>query len=89
MPSSGIAMSQQPRHFPPALGDSLLSRRLSTSDVCGILNKSRQTVWRMVRDGRFPPPERIAGFDSNLWREPVVQKWLEQNIEPYPHRTRT
>jgi len=36
----------------------------------------RTTMWRWIRDGKFPPPLRIA---SRLrWRLSVVQKWISE-----------
>lgn len=38
--------------------------------------KSRSTLWRWCRDGRFPKPERI-GPNSIAWRQSAVSAWVK------------
>lgn len=42
--------------------------------------KSRQTIWRWVRAGKFPPPSKIG--NRNAWLESVVDKWLDDIFSP-------
>ena len=36
----------------------------------------RTTIWRMVKDERFPAPVRI-GKNGIAWRSDEIQKWIE------------
>ena len=36
-----------------------------TSDFCDDYGVSTMTIWRWVRDGRLPPPQKING--RNYW----------------------
>lgn len=36
---------------------------------------SRQTIWRWVRSGKFPPPSKIG--NRNAWLESVIDQWLD------------
>jgi prophage regulatory protein len=36
----------------------------------------RTTIWRMVKDGRFPAPVRI-GKNGIAWRSDEVQNWIK------------
>ena len=40
------------------------------------LNVSRVTIWRMVREGRFPP-KLDTGGKLSVWRRRDVEAWLE------------
>lgn len=44
----------------------------------GILHLSRTTLWRMVRDERFPSPVHISS-GITAWRVADVRKWQEKN----------
>lgn len=35
---------------------------------------SRTTVWRMVKSGELPPPQKISDRSVG-WQEPVIEKW--------------
>lgn len=35
--------------------------RIGLSDVCELLGRHRQSLWRYVRDGRMPRPQKILG----------------------------
>ncbi len=44
-----------------------------------VLNKvglSRSTIWRKVRDGKFPPPVLLGG-NSIGWFNHEIEEWLE------------
>ncbi len=35
---------------------------------------SRTTLWRMVKNGELPPPQKISDRSVG-WQEPVIEKW--------------
>lgn len=41
------------------------------------LNCGEPTVWRMVGDGRLPPPSLRLGQRCTLWRWADVEKFLQ------------
>jgi prophage regulatory protein len=45
--------------------------------IPGILPVSSATLWRMVKDGRFPKPVKLSA-GVTAWRAADVQQWLEQ-----------
>jgi predicted DNA-binding transcriptional regulator AlpA len=45
-------------------------QRLRIPRVCELTGWSRATLYRRVRDGKFPPPERDG--DISFWRAAVV-----------------
>ena len=42
------------------------------------LNISRSTIWRWVREGKFPPPIQL-GPNVSAWRETDIQHWLDRS----------
>ena len=53
-------------------------------EVAERLTVAPATVWRWVREGRFPPPIRIGKMVS-IWPEDVIAKWfLERQMKPAP-----
>jgi len=44
-------------------------------EVCGLLKKSRTTLWRWIRSGHFPQPLKI-GPNSLAWTEDQVTQWI-------------
>lgn len=42
-----------------------------------ILPFSGTTLWRMVRDGNFPPPSKL-GTAVTAWRVGAVRAWLRE-----------
>ncbi len=49
--------------------------RLNRKDMEIILNRKRQTIWRMIKSGELPAPDYINNQMS--WRESVVQNYLD------------
>lgn len=47
---------------------------LTTADLCSILRVSRETIARMERDGRLPPPIRIGR--KKVWLNDAVSAIL-------------
>ena len=51
---------------------------LRIDDVVALVNMSRATVWRRVRDDQFPHPVRLGGANSRAvgWRRSEVEAWI-------------
>lgn len=49
---------------------------LKTSEVCELLGRGRTWLWRQVRDGKFPQPDRLGS--SVRFRSDVVAGAMEQ-----------
>ena len=45
---------------------------------------SRETTWRMVKEGRFPKPFKMEGGVRNLWLESTVDKFLADRANDRP-----
>ena len=52
---------------------------LSTKQICELTGCNRVTVWRMVRDGRFPAPIQITGNKIG-WLQSDYQDWLAEQV---------
>jgi prophage regulatory protein len=50
---------------------------LQTRDLKRRLGLSETTIWRGVRDGRFPKPIRLSPGRIG-WRESVIEAWLDE-----------
>jgi|307.fasta_scaffold427242_4 prophage regulatory protein len=50
---------------------------LGLAKVVELTGLSRQTIWRMVRDGRFPKAVYLTERKP-AWRASVVQRWLDK-----------
>jgi predicted DNA-binding transcriptional regulator AlpA len=62
---------------------------LDINEVCELTNFSKPTIYRRVKLGEFPQPEKIKrsakrGPPANLWRKSDVQNWMKKNIKPVP-----
>ncbi len=49
---------------------------INRREVCGFLNVSDTTLWRMVRAGRFPKPVKISERRIG-WPKDQIEAWLE------------
>ena len=49
-------------------------------DLHQLLNVSRSTIWRWVREGKFPPPVQL-GPNVKAWRETDLQNWLDSQAD--------
>lgn len=59
------------------MADQPLERILSTSEVLALLPfRSRTTLWKMQREGDFPPPVQVTRSRIG-WRESDIRKFLE------------
>ncbi len=54
-----------------------IDRYLSDREICQALGKSRPTLWRWRREGKFPLPHRL-GENSNGTLLSVFKKWQEE-----------
>ena len=56
-------------------------------DVAENLSVSRQTIYRWVRDGKFPVPVKIGG-NTVAFREEDIREWQAQRervaYKPFP-----
>jgi prophage regulatory protein len=52
------------------------AKLITVKIVMDRLGISRTTVWKMVKDGQFPPPVRVSP-GRVAWRENDVAKWVE------------
>ena len=57
-------------------GNAISYTLLSTSDVQKIAPVSNVTLWRWVRDGKFPAPIQVA--KNNFWRSDEVGAWMDE-----------
>ena len=55
-------------------------KTLRFADLQEIIPVSRSTLWRWVRDGKFPPPIAL-GPNTRAWRESDVLSWLDKKTE--------
>jgi predicted DNA-binding transcriptional regulator AlpA len=56
-----------------------ISNLLSAKELAERGFGSRTTIWRNVRDGKFPQPIKIG--DSTRWIESEVDAWLDHQSE--------
>ena len=47
------------------------------SELQEIIPVSRSTLWRWVRNGRFPAPISL-GPNTRAWREEDIRTWLDE-----------
>jgi len=52
-----------------------MDKLYSVDEVITYTHISRTTLWRWVRDGRFPDPIRL-GPRRRVWRESDLQEWM-------------
>lgn len=43
---------------------------------CGY--SSRDTYYRLIKDGRFPAPVQLAGGRAVAWRESEIERWIAE-----------
>jgi len=59
----------------PAVPD----RQLRTKAVCEKLGVSRVTLWRAVKDGRLPQPNRHISWRVPLWSERAIDALIARS----------
>jgi len=52
-----------------------LRQLASTKNQPGLLPVSQATIWRWVRDGKFPKPYKL-GEGCTVWDKSAVDAWL-------------
>ena len=55
-----------------------MDRIVQLPEVVEMLGVSRQTVWRKVKAGAFPPPLKICGTRRVGWRASDLERWLKE-----------
>lgn len=50
---------------------------LRMPDVLELIPLSKGSIWRLIREGRFPAPIKL-GVRSVAWRMADIQTWLDQ-----------
>ena len=55
-----------------------ISKRVLLSEKLG--GVSPVTLWRWIRDGKFPPGSKLSGKIS-VWKESDVDAWIEAQAE--------
>ena len=69
--------NKTPSYKIPTLSNEIL---YSPNDVCEIIQRSKQTLWRWwSKEGIFPKPIVINGRCVG-WPQSVIVKWLEENV---------
>lgn len=51
-----------------------IERLLKTREVETLTSQHRQTIWRKVREGKFPSPRKMGSI--NVWPESEIQAWI-------------
>mgnify|MGYP000875105248 FL=1 len=60
---------------------------LDSGDVMTLFRMSKTTLWRHVKEGKFPEPVYVGR--SPLWNQKRVEAWLEEKLgDPKPNRER-
>lgn len=54
----------------------MTDRILREQEVAEVTGLSRTTRWRMVQDGRFPPPLKLTSRNHG-WLKSDIDQWLE------------
>lgn len=63
-------------YLPGKAADHAVSRLIGVRDVLELTSFSRGTLYRLIRDNRFPVPLQI-GKRRVAWREAQVRDWIE------------
>lgn len=45
----------------------------------GLLPVSRNTIFRWLREDKFPPPMKLG--HRNAWRRSTIERWLEEQAD--------
>lgn len=56
---------------PPLCNDSLLTRR----QVLSLTQLSSSSLWRLMKDGKFPAGTRLLG-NALRWRRSDIEAWM-------------
>ena len=56
-----------------------MTELLTVKEVTQALKISRGNVYRMVDDGRLPPPSYALGVRSPRWRKDELEAWIDRD----------
>jgi len=61
---------------------------LDINQVCELTQFSKPTIYRRVKLGEFPQPEKVKkpskrGPPANVWQKTEVVQWLKKNSKAY------
>ncbi|MBP3141047.1 helix-turn-helix transcriptional regulator [Aliivibrio fischeri] len=56
-----------------------LKQVISPSQLSEILQRSRVTIWRWIKEEQLPPPIKINGAVLG-WKAEVINQWLDANV---------
>lgn len=54
-----------------------MEKMISSKDIMQKLGITRFTLYRWIKNGRFPKPIKPGG-GKQMWREETVSSWLEK-----------
>ncbi len=55
-------------------------RLLRIEEVLQRVPLKRPTLYRAIRDGKFPPPCKLLGARGSAWAEAEVTAWIEARL---------
>ena len=55
-----------------------LKQLVSPSQLSDILQRSRVTIWRWIKEGILPQPIKVNGIVLG-WKPDVIEQWLDIN----------
>jgi predicted DNA-binding transcriptional regulator AlpA len=55
-------------------------RAMNLHEVLAVAAVSKGTVYRLMREGRFPKQRKLAGTRKSVWIEDEVQDWLKKAV---------
>ena len=61
-----------------AAGSAPQVRLLRMNQIVDLVPVSPATIWRWIRQGRFPAGTRLSR-NITVWPAEVVERWVEQN----------
>lgn len=56
-------------------------RAMNLPEVLAVTATSKGTVYRLMKEGRFPKQRKLAGTRKSVWLEDEIQAWLRQAVE--------
>lgn len=69
------------KRYSPDKPDSLVTARLlRLPEVLKRVPLQKASLYRAVKDGRFPPPCKILGARGSAWSETEVSEWIADRL---------
>ncbi len=59
-------------------------RYIRFKELRKLIPLGRTTIWRMMREGRFPQSRRI-GRMAAAWLESEVEEWIKERVQTSDH----